>query len=152
MGRSVGGAMDFRDIRSVEVLRGPQGALFGRNTIGGAVLLKTHEPGDELAGVARARVGEDKLYEGFVAVDLPINARWKSRFSAGFRQRDGYVRRVFDGRDLGDDNTLAQNEAVTFITAAITLEDRQRGWQLTLSVDNLSDKRSASSSLYRTPP
>ena len=36
---------------------------------------------------------------------------------------------------------MAQNEAVTFITAAITLEDRQRGWQLTLSVDNLSDER-----------
>ena len=122
MGRSVGGAMDFRDIRSVEVLRGPQGALFGRNTIGGAVLLKTHEPGDELAGVARARVGEDNLYEGFVAVDLPINARWKSRFSAGFRQRDGYVRRVFDGRDLGDDNTLALNAALRFEpTAAFRL-------------------------------
>lgn len=47
---------------------------------------------------------------------------------------------------------VAQNEAVTFITAAMTLEDRQRGWQLTLSVDNLSDKRSAPSSLHRTPP
>lgn len=35
---------------------------------------------------------------------------------------------------------MAQNEAVTFITAAMTLKDRQRGWQLTLSVDNLSDE------------
>jgi iron complex outermembrane receptor protein len=46
MGRSVGGAMDFRDISSVQVLRGPQGTLFGRNTIGGAVLLSTNAPGE----------------------------------------------------------------------------------------------------------
>ena len=61
----------------------------------------------------------------------------------------------YTGRQFFDTvNTalVAQNEAVTFITAAVTLEDRQRGWQLTLSVDNLSDKRSASSSLNRTPP
>jgi iron complex outermembrane receptor protein len=44
MGRSVGGAMEFRDIASVQVLRGPQVTLFGRNTIGGAVLLTRNQP------------------------------------------------------------------------------------------------------------
>ena len=44
MGRSVGGALDFGDIESVQVLRGPQGVLFGRNTIGGAVLVTTRRP------------------------------------------------------------------------------------------------------------
>ena len=46
MGRSVGGAMEFRDIASVQVLRGPQGTLFGRNTIGGAVLITSNQPGE----------------------------------------------------------------------------------------------------------
>src|SRR3982750_2513047 len=55
MGRSVGGAMEFRDIASVQVLRGPQGTLFGRNPMGGAVLLTSNQPG---AGAGNAvRVG-----------------------------------------------------------------------------------------------
>src|SRR5690606_23245260 len=58
MGRSVGGVMEFRDIDSVQVLRGPQGTLFGRNTIGGAVLLTTKLPGDEFGGTIRVGVGD----------------------------------------------------------------------------------------------
>ena len=53
MGRSVGAAMEFRDIANVQILRGPQGTLFGRNTIGGAVLLTTNEPGTDAGNSVR---------------------------------------------------------------------------------------------------
>lgn len=106
MGRSVGGAMDFRDISGVQVLRGPQGTLFGRNTIGGAVLLSTTLPGQEFGGELKAGVGDDNLREAFVAVNVPMGEILAARFSVGARKRDGYVTRVFDGVDLGDENTM----------------------------------------------
>ena len=52
--RSVGGVLDTLDIESVEVLRGPQGTLFGRNTIGGAINIRSRRPADELSGDIRA--------------------------------------------------------------------------------------------------
>lgn len=105
VGRSVGGVMDFRDIANVQVLRGPQGTLFGRNTIGGAVLLTTNLPGDEFGGDVRIGGGDDNLYEAFGAISIPMSDTLGARLSGGFRQRDGYVRRVADGLDLGDENT-----------------------------------------------
>src|SRR5690349_8144572 len=104
MGRAVGGAMDFRDIASVQVLRGPQGTLFGRNTIGGAVLLTTNAPGDGAGNSVHLGVGSDNLYEVAGAFDLPLSDTWSARLSVGGRKRDGYVTRVFDGKDLGDEN------------------------------------------------
>ncbi|WP_203291253.1 TonB-dependent receptor [Maricaulis parjimensis] len=104
MGRSVGGAMDFRDIASTQVIRGPQGTLFGRNTIGGAVLLTTNRPG--AGNTLRIGVGEDSLFEGFVAVDLVETDTVGIRASAGVRSRDGYVIREVDGADLGDDRSM----------------------------------------------
>ena len=103
MGRSVGGAMDFRDIAGVQVLRGPQGTLFGRNTIGGAVLLSTNEPG--AGNTIRLGMGEDNLVEGFIALDVPISDQLEGRVSFGARQRDGYVQRAIDGTDLGNEDT-----------------------------------------------
>src|SRR5690606_9374842 len=50
LGRSIGGVMDLLDLEQVEVLRGPQGTLFGRNTIGGAIILRSREPEAELGG------------------------------------------------------------------------------------------------------
>ncbi len=104
MGRSVGGAMEFRDIASVQILRGPQGTLFGRNTIGGAVLLTTNGPGESAGNSVRLSVGEDNLRELFGAFDLPVGDEWSARISLGGRQRDGYVTRAFDGKDLGDED------------------------------------------------
>jgi iron complex outermembrane receptor protein len=105
MGSAVGGVMDFRDIESVQVLRGPQGTLFGRNTVGGAILLTSRDPGREFAGSARVGVGSDNLREAQFALDVPISENMLTRWTYGIRQRDGYVRRAIDGTDLGNENS-----------------------------------------------
>lgn len=104
IGTAVGGTMALRDIASVQVLRGPQGTLFGRNTIGGAILLSTTDPGDEFGGTVRGGFGSDNLLDGFLALDAPLASTLKARFSFGIRQQDGYVTRP-DGTDLGDTDT-----------------------------------------------
>jgi iron complex outermembrane receptor protein len=104
MGSAVGGSMELRDIASVQVLRGPQGTLFGRNTIGGTILLATRDPGAELGGDLRLGGGSDDLINAFAGVDVPLAESLKSRFTAGIRKQDGYVTRT-DGTDLGDTNT-----------------------------------------------
>ncbi|MGH8176026.1 MAG: TonB-dependent receptor [Steroidobacter sp.] len=105
IGNAVGGTMTLRDISSVQVVRGPQGTLFGRNTIGGAILLATADPGDEFGGTVRVGGGSDSLRDGFVALDAPFTNSFKARFSFGIRQQDGYVTRP-DGTDLGDTDTF----------------------------------------------
>jgi iron complex outermembrane receptor protein len=112
MGRSVGGAMEFRDIANVQILRGPQGTLFGRNTIGGAVLLTTNSPGEDAGSSVRLGLGEDNLHELFAAFDLPINEQWSARLSLGGRERDGYVTRASDGADLGDEKMYTGQAAL----------------------------------------
>ncbi len=112
MGRAVGAAMEFRDIASVQILRGPQGTLFGRNTIGGAVLLTTNEPGTDAGNSVRVGLGDDNLREAFGAFDLPLGGDWSARLALGLKQRDGYVTRVSDGKDLGDEDMRTGQVAV----------------------------------------
>jgi iron complex outermembrane receptor protein len=114
MGRSVGAAMEFRDISSVQILRGPQGTLFGRNTIGGAVILTTNSPGEDAGNSVRVGLGEDNLREVFAAFDVPLSETWAARVALGGKQRDGYVKRVSDGKDLGDENMYTGQVAVRF--------------------------------------
>jgi iron complex outermembrane receptor protein len=104
IGNAVGARMELRDINSVQVLRGPQGTLFGRNTIGGAILLSTTDPGTEFGGTAKIGGGTDSLVNAFLAGDVPISDTLGARFTAGLKKQDGYVTRT-DGTDLGDTNT-----------------------------------------------
>lgn len=118
VGRAVGGTIEFGDIDQVEVLRGPQGTLFGRNTIGGAIQVRTRTPElGEFSGRGRLRVGSDNLYEGFGALNVPLAETVAARVSGGFRKRDGYVIRVLDGLDLGNDNLYTFNGAVLWEAA-----------------------------------
>src|SRR5687768_13744002 len=93
IGNAVGGNMALRDIANVQVLRGPQGTLFGRNTIGGTILMSTAEPGDEFGGKVRLGTGDDSLIDAFVALDAPFSENFKTRWSIGMRKQDGYVTR-----------------------------------------------------------
>ncbi|TNE67782.1 MAG: TonB-dependent receptor [Alphaproteobacteria bacterium] len=107
LSQSVGGTMDFRDIESVQVLRGPQGTLFGRNTIGGAVVITTRDPSltSGFEGTFKVGLGTDNLRDVFVAANIPVSDTFALRASFGSRTRDGYVLRPFDGKKLGDDDT-----------------------------------------------
>ncbi|HSG63921.1 MAG TPA: TonB-dependent receptor plug domain-containing protein, partial [Gammaproteobacteria bacterium] len=127
MGQSIGGTLDFRDIASVQVLRGPQGTLFGRNTIGGAIVLTSRDPGDEFGGDYRFQVGSDSLVDAFVGVDVPGNDGFRSRFTFGARERDGYVTRVQTGEDLGDTSTYTATGKLIW--------DRSEALELKLLVD-----------------
>lgn len=103
--RSVGGILDLIDVERVEVLRGPQGTLFGRNTNGGAISITTKQPNNELAGDLSATYGTDNRIDIKGSVNVPITDHLFSRFSLLSKNQDGYVKRD-DGKDLGDVDTI----------------------------------------------
>ena len=105
--RSTGSVLDLLDVERVEVLRGPQGSLFGKNTLGGAVNVISRPPKDELGGQIQATVGRFNRADIQASVDLPINDKVLTRFSVLRNSRDGFVKRINVGDDLADVNSLA---------------------------------------------
>lgn len=104
--RSVGAILDLVDIERVEVLRGPQGTLFGRNTIGGAISITTVKPQREPGASLAVTAGTDSRLNFRGTADLPLGDTLAARASVGVFTQDGYVART-DGTDLGDDDTVA---------------------------------------------
>ncbi|MCL2916023.1 TonB-dependent receptor [Shewanella corallii] len=105
--RSIGGVLDVLDVAGIEVLRGPQGTLFGRNTIGGAINITSRKPYDELAGHAQVTVGSFNRLDFRGSIDLPITSDLLSTFAISRKTRDGYVDRVLVGDQLGGMDRLA---------------------------------------------
>lgn len=114
--RSVGAVLDLIDVERIEILRGPQGTLFGRNTIGGAVSITTQKPADEFGARARVTAGSDGRFEFRGSVDVPLGVTLKTKFSLGSINRDGYVDRA-DGQDLGDADTVVGRGIVDWTPA-----------------------------------
>lgn len=110
--RSVGGATDFGDIERVEVLRGPQGTLFGRNTIGGAISIVSKLPSDNFQGSAEMKVGSKDRFDVRGSVDIPIAEGVYTKFSVSQRRQDGYVTHLVDGLDLGNIDSLSGRAAL----------------------------------------
>ena len=105
MGRNIGSVFDLVDIERVEVLRGPQGTLFGRNTIGGAVNIISKKPGDEFGGSLKVAGGDEGYLEAQGSVNLPLGDRAAARLSGFVRERDGYVQALqHDDLELGSDD------------------------------------------------
>ena len=97
------GANAFYDLESVQVLKGPQGTLFGRNSTGGAVLFTTAKPKDEFGGYATLRVGNYSEVGAQGALNLPVIAdKLLMRLAVNYQTRDGYQENLFNGETLGD--------------------------------------------------
>lgn len=84
-------AMDLANLAGIEVLKGPQGTLYGRNATGGAILLNTLAPSDTFTGNLSATYGrfDDRRINGFLSG--PISDRVRYSVSAYFRKMDGYI-------------------------------------------------------------
>jgi iron complex outermembrane receptor protein len=85
------GPGDFFDLQNVQVLKGPQGTLFGRNTTGGAVLLVPNKPSSEFGGYVEGEVGNYNMNGGQAVLNLPINDNMRLRIGVDHESRDGYL-------------------------------------------------------------
>lgn len=107
----VGQASDFFDLQSVQVLKGPQGTLFGRNATGGAVLFTTAKPTDTFEGFVRGKYGNFDAIEVEGALNLPLGDIGALRVAGKVHYRDGYIDNLFNGDELGEINR--ENARVT---------------------------------------
>jgi iron complex outermembrane recepter protein len=81
----------FHDAERIEVLKGPQGALYGRNAIGGAIIITSRAPTDELSGKVTAGLGNSDLVEFDGALSGPVTDNLKFRVATSFRDFDGTI-------------------------------------------------------------
>ncbi|MFT4045756.1 MAG: TonB-dependent receptor [Solimonas sp.] len=100
------GAGAFFDLANVQVLKGPQGTLFGRNTTGGAVLLVPQKPTASTEGYLEGSLGNDQMRRIEGMFNTPLGSNLRFRVAADHQERDGYLRNIggsgpSDYNDLG---------------------------------------------------
>jgi iron complex outermembrane receptor protein len=98
-----GSSSAFYDLASIQVLKGPQGTLFGRNSTGGAVLFTTEKPGEEFGGYATVWGGNYGEVKAEGAIDIPlVKDKALLRISGFYQQNDGWQDNTFLNEDLGE--------------------------------------------------
>ena len=103
------------DIERVEVLRGPQGTLFGRNTTGGSINIVSNKPTKEFDASASVRVGDYSLYEINGMVNVPLSDTLSSRFVIFREEHDGFMENQHPGgNDYLDEDMIFGRAAFRF--------------------------------------
>lgn len=85
------GSTELANVERVEILKGPQGALYGRNATGGAINVITREPSNELSGLARLTYGQFHTFEGQAYINVPVSDRVAFNLAFSHRERDGLI-------------------------------------------------------------
>lgn len=103
------GPGDFFDLSSVQVLKGPTGTLFGRNTTGGAVLLTPNPPTEEFDAYIEGGAGNYNMVQGQAMINGPVSDTFRLRFAVDHQKRDGYLDNISDigPKDFADVDYIA---------------------------------------------
>ncbi len=96
---------DVEDIEQLEVVKGPQSALYGRNTYSGAINIKTKNPGDSLDMLFKGTVGEHGQREGNATIRGPLSETLSGGVTARYYSYDGEHENLFDGQELGEEES-----------------------------------------------
>jgi outer membrane receptor protein involved in Fe transport len=105
---------EFFDLERIEVLRGPQGTLFGRNTTGGLVNIVSKRPTDEFGGYAMIQLESFEGIRAESALNIPIADGLSQRFSATFLKRDGYTKNLYDDTRIDGRDQFALRSSTRF--------------------------------------
>jgi iron complex outermembrane receptor protein len=133
--RPQGAILDIFDIERIEVLRGPQGTLYGRNTIGGAIKYVTARLDDETHYGARVQLGEHNQHDLILTGSTPLADGLRIGGAVGIYRRDGYGTNLYTGAETNNRDAIAARVTVEFEPAP--------DWFFRLSADRTEDDSNA---------
>ncbi len=130
IGRGAGVNFDMFDLERIEVLKGPQGALFGRNTIGGAISVVTAKPSDELGGKVSVTGGNEGIFRAQALVSGPLSENVSAKLVVSHRENNGFVKNTILNKKVNDENrtsvrgqVMLRTESSEWIVSADYMED-----------------------------
>lgn len=87
---------DLYDIEQIEILKGPQSTLYGRNSINGLINIKSAKPGDKISANALVSGGSYGAIRGMAGINIPQIGIWRSKFLFNYNRTDGYFRNIYN--------------------------------------------------------
>jgi iron complex outermembrane receptor protein len=114
LSRIRGNQLDLLDLERIEVLRGPQGTLYGKNTIGGAIKFVSRKPGQDFRATGSVSLGSYDQFDMKGAASGPVTDTLAVGFAVMRSKRDGYVEDSNSDRDYNDKNSVGGRAAIAF--------------------------------------
>ncbi|MCV6627034.1 MAG: TonB-dependent receptor plug domain-containing protein, partial [Cellvibrionaceae bacterium] len=115
LGQSPALNQEMLDLERVEVLRGPQGTLFGKNTVAGAINLVSKKPSDVLEGSVGFELGNFSSRQYSAAINIPISETLLSKFTINKQTRDGLVDNIITGNKINEQDALSYRAQLLFM-------------------------------------